>query len=69
MLHGIVDSLWLQKKDLTPEECAELARVVGTETGIVLNLEGIYRCIGFFPSERSPSLAVPNRFLAVFRTG
>ncbi|MCL4461649.1 MAG: hypothetical protein M1297_08085 [Nitrospirae bacterium] len=69
VLHGIVDSLWLQKKDLTPEACAELARVVGKETGIVLNLEGIYRWIGFFPSEKSPSLAVPNRFLGVFRSG
>ena len=69
VLHGIVDSLWLQKQTLTTEECEELARAIGKETGIPLNLEGIYRWIGFFSSRTSPSIAVPNRFLGVFRTG
>ncbi len=69
VLHGVVDSLWLQKKEMTREMCEELARAVGEETGITLNLEGIYRWIGFFSSRKSPSLAVANQFLGVFGTG
>jgi DNA polymerase-2 len=69
VLHGIVDSLWLQKQGMTQDVCEELAREIGKETGIPLNLEGIYRWIGFFSSRTSPSIAVPNRFLGVFETG
>jgi DNA polymerase elongation subunit (family B) len=69
LLHGIVDSLWLQKEGLNEEDCLRLAQEVGEETGIPLNLEGIYRWIGFFPSRQHPSLSVPNRFLGVFQTG
>ncbi|WP_150113941.1 DNA polymerase domain-containing protein [Leptospirillum ferriphilum] len=69
VLHGIVDSLWIQKQGMTRDVCEELAREIGKETGIPLNLEGIYRWIGFFSSRTSPSIAVPNRFLGVFKTG
>lgn len=69
LLHGIVDSLWLQKPGITDEECRELAREIGERTGIPLNLEGLYRWIQFFPSRARPSLSVPNRYLGVFRSG
>lgn len=69
LLHGIVDSLWLQKAEITEKECAGLARDISEKTGVSLNVEGLYRWIQFFPSRSQPSLSVPNRYLGVFLSG
>lgn len=69
LLHGIVDSLWIEKAGITEEECRELASEIGRKTGIEMKLEGLCRWILFFPSRSRPGLGVPNRFLGVFRSG
>jgi len=69
LLHAIVDSVWVKKAGATEPDYRKLADAITQGTGLPINLEGIYRWIGFLPSKTRPSLSVPNRFLGVFRTG
>ncbi|MHB8423293.1 MAG: DNA polymerase domain-containing protein [Leptospirales bacterium] len=69
LLHGIVDSIWIQKSGLTETDCQSLADEISRVTGLPINLEGVYRWIGFFPSRSRPGLSVPNRFFGVFQSG
>jgi len=68
-IHAIVDSLWLKKDGATEADYRELAERISKETGLPINLEGIYRWIGFLPSKTRPTLSVPNKYFGVFRTG
>jgi DNA polymerase II len=69
MLHAIVDSVWVKKTGATEQDYRRLARAITEGTGLPINLEGIYRWIGFLPSKTRPTISVPNRFVGVFRTG
>lgn len=68
-LHGIVDSLWLSRPDLEETGCRLLADEISRVTGLSIGIEGLYHWIIFFPSKGRPGLAVPNRYLGVFRSG
>ncbi len=68
-LHGIVDSLWLSRPDLEEAGCRLLADEISRTTGLSIGIEGLYHWILFFPSKGRPGLAVPNRYLGVFRSG
>ena len=68
-LHGIVDSLWLSHPDLDEADCQRLAEAISRTTGLSIGVEGLYRWILFFPSKGRPGLAVPNRYIGVFRSG
>ncbi len=69
LLHAIVDSIWVKRPGLNEPDCLRLADAISEGTGLPINLEGIYRWIGFLPSRTRPSLSVPNRFLGVFESG
>ncbi len=69
LLHGIVDSIWIQKHGITEGGCLSLAKEISDATKLPINLEGIYRWIDFFPSRSRPGLAVPNRFFGVYQSG
>ncbi|MGC8530080.1 MAG: DNA polymerase domain-containing protein [Leptospirillia bacterium] len=69
LLHGIVDSLWLSRKDLTEEGCRLLAEKISTRTGIPINLEGIYRWLRFFSSKSRPGVAVSTVYAGAFWSG
>lgn len=69
MLHAIVDSLWLVKPGAGRAEYDTLAQVITEETGLPINVEGIYRWIGFLPSRVNPKMPVPNQFVGVFEHG
>ncbi|MGA6827242.1 DNA polymerase domain-containing protein [Nitrospira sp. NS4] len=69
MLHAIVDSLWLVKPGAGRPEYETLAQVITEETGLPINVEGIYRWIGFLPSRVNPKMPVPNQFVGVFEHG
>jgi len=69
VVHGIVDSLWLKKKDVEPREYAELCGVVSREIGLSLNVEGRYRWIVFLPSRTHAGVPVLNRYYGVFDSG
>lgn len=68
-IHAIVDSLWVKKDGATEQDYQQLADRISQGTGLPINLEGIYRWIGFLPSKTRPTLSVPNKYFGVFRTG
>lgn len=69
LLHAIVDSLWLVKPGAGRADYDSLAQVVTEETGLPINVEGIYRWIGFLPSRVNPKMPVPNQFVGLFEHG
>lgn len=69
VVHGIVDSLWLKKREASPREYVELCDFVSREIGVPLNVEGSYRWIVFLPSKIHKEVPVLNRYYGVFETG
>lgn len=77
-VHGIVDSLWLQRDDRTksalptPELAKELSSVVEEEIGIRFEYEGRYKWIVFLPNRRdpltldAPAVGALNRYYGCF---
>lgn len=73
VLHAIVDSIWIQKKNaqnnLNRSELEALKKEIEKETGFEISLEGVYKWIAFVPSKRSDIVGVPNRYFGVFEDG
>ena len=69
LLHAIVDSLWLVKSGANRIDYDALAQVITEETRLPINVEGIYRWIGFLPSRVNPKMPVPNQFVGLFDHG
>jgi len=69
VIHGIVDSLWVQKKDADDQEYLELAKKIEDEVGLPISFEGRYRWIVFLPSRAHPGRPVNNRYFGVFMDG
>ena len=69
IIHGIVDSLWLKKKDTTDEEYQDLCRNIHEETQIPISYEGRYNWIVFLPSKMHPNIGVLNRYYGVMENG
>jgi DNA polymerase-2 len=69
VLHALVDSLYVQKEDVTREDYARLAREIEQRTGLPMALEAVYRYVVFLPSKQSPEVPVPNRFFCVPEEG
>jgi DNA polymerase-2 len=69
LLHAIVDAVWVRRSGATEKDYQKLVQAISEGTGLPINLEGIYRWIGFLPSKTRPSLSVPNRYFGLFQTG
>jgi DNA polymerase elongation subunit (family B) len=69
VVHGIVDSLWLKKKDATIEEYNDLCGLITEEIGVPINFEGRYKWIAFLPSKLHPRVSVLNRYFGVMENG
>lgn len=69
VLHALVDSLYVQRPEATPEEYDRLARQIESDTGLPLALEAVYRYVVFLPSKQDAEIPVPNRFFAVADNG
>jgi DNA polymerase I len=75
VLHGIVDSVWLQKRNkyrAEPNEQGEyikLKELIELQTGFKVSFEGIYKWIVFVHSKIDDTLPVPNRYFGVFEDG
>ncbi|MBI4714564.1 MAG: hypothetical protein HY760_01220 [Nitrospirae bacterium] len=69
LIHAIVDSVWVTKPGITEESAQTLADDITKQTGIPMNLEGVYRWLIFPPSRTHSHLAVSNRYVGVFRNG
>jgi DNA polymerase I len=69
ILHGIVDSLWMQKKGATSGDYMDLKMAIERETGFEIGLEGVYKWIAFVHSRQSSKVPVANRYFGVFEDG
>jgi DNA polymerase I len=69
VIHGIVDSFWLKKKDATLDEYQELCKEITREIGVPINFEGRYKWIIFLPSRLHPRLSVLNRYFGLMENG
>lgn len=69
VLHGIVDSLWLKKKDATIEDYSKLSELISKKIDIPINFEGQYKWIVFLPSKMRPRISVLNRYFGALKNG
>jgi DNA polymerase-2 len=69
IIHGIVDSLWLKKREATDMEYQSLCKEITDETHIPISFEGRYNWIVFLPSKIHPNVGVLNRYYGVMETG
>jgi len=69
VIHGIVDSLWLKKRNATVAEYTDLCREVREKIGAPLNFEGRYKWIVFLPSKMHPNIGVLNRYYGAMENG
>jgi DNA polymerase elongation subunit (family B) len=70
-LHGIVDSLWLQRVGAAQLTAEQLAERVEREVGIPFEPQGRYKWIVFLPTRMhdakgAPRVGAPNRFYGCF---
>jgi DNA polymerase, archaea type len=69
VLHGIVDSLWLQKHSAKAEGYVTLKEDIESETGFSISFEGVYKWIVFLESRENSELPVANRYFGAFDDG
>jgi DNA polymerase elongation subunit (family B) len=69
VVHGIVDSLWLKKRDATVEEYNELCKIISEEAKVPITFEGRYKWIAFLPSKMHPRVGVLNRYYGAMENG
>ena len=69
ILHAIVDSIWIQKKDGINNDYNDLTTEIENKTGFPISFEGIYKWIVFVPSKNNAALPVSNRYFGVFEDG
>ena len=66
VVHGIVDSLWLSKRNATLSDYEELQRKIEQDTKFKIAIEGIYKWIVFLPSKTYSRKQVANRYFGAF---
>jgi DNA polymerase elongation subunit (family B) len=69
ILHAIVDSIWVQKKNVVNNDYKSLKTEIENKTGFPISFEGIYKWIVFVPSKSNIILPVSNRYFGVFEDG
>jgi len=69
VMHGIVDSLWVQKEGADRDDYLELKAEIEAETGFTISFEGIYKWVVFLPSKVEPNVPVLNRYFGVYQGG
>ena len=69
LVHGIVDSMWLDKRDATIDEYNFLCDEIERELDLPISFEGRYKWIVFLNSRVNPKLPVLNRYYGVFEDG
>ena len=69
VMHGIVDSLWVQKAGTDRDDYFELKAEIESETGFAMSFEGIYKWVAFLPSKVDAAIPVLNRYFGVYQNG
>src|SRR6266480_4803540 len=67
LVHGIVDSMWLTKRDATAADYEELCAVIRKDLKLPLSFEGQYKWIVFLNSKTDPQAPVLNRYYGIFQ--
>ncbi len=68
-LHALTDALWIHKAGSTDEDHQALVDEIGRETGIRIDIEGVYRWLAFPPSRQYAACPVANRYFGAFEDG
>src|SRR5581483_9597199 len=69
VLHGIVDSLWVQRAGATRQDYEALKQPIEKTTGYDVSFEGVYKWLVFLPSKVDPNVPVVNRYFGCFEDG
>jgi len=69
VIHGIVDSVWLTKKNASEADYLDVRDAIEERLGLPASFEGVYRWIVFLPSKVHADLPVLNRYYGVFKNG
>jgi len=69
LVHGIVDSFWLRKKEATRGEYEDLCREIRDKLRLPVSFEGVYRWIVFLSSKTDSKVGVLNRYYGIFEDG
>jgi len=69
LIHGIVDSMWLEKQNASDAEYKEVCEQIERELGLPISFEGRYRWIVFLNSRINQNVPVLNRYYGVFEDG
>jgi DNA polymerase elongation subunit (family B) len=65
--HGIVDSLYIKKKNIQQQEVLEFCKELEQLVGIPISFEGIFKWIVFLPSINDSYRPLPATYYGVFR--
>lgn len=68
ILHGIVDSMWIHKKNSTKKDYERIRDKIKKKTGFDLSLE-VYNWIVFAESKNEKIVPVPNRYFGAKQNG
>ncbi len=68
-LHALTDALWIYKKGSTDAEHQALVEEIGRDTGVRIDIEGLYRWLAFPPSRQYAGNPVANRYFGAFEDG
>ncbi|MBS1266833.1 MAG: DNA polymerase [Candidatus Woesearchaeota archaeon] len=67
VVHGIVDSLFIKKKNIKEKEVREFCKELQTMTGIPVGFKGIFNWVVFLASVNDPYRPLPSTYFGVFR--
>lgn len=68
-LHALTDALWLHRAGSTDADHRALCEEISRETGIRIDIEGVYRWLAFPPSRVRAGTPVANRYFGAFEDG
>jgi len=68
-LHALTDALWIHKEGSTEAEHQALVEEIGRQTGVRIDIEGVYRWLAFPPSRQYAACPVANRYFGAFEDG
>jgi DNA polymerase-2 len=69
VIHGVVDSLFLKKKNMTKEDITKLISELELEFGMPISYEGIFKWIVFLPSINDINRPLPSTYYGIFTNG
>jgi len=68
ILHGIVDSMWIYKKNATKNDYEQIKDKIRKKTGFEISLD-VYKWIAFLASKNEKKVPVPNRYFGANKKG